>query len=154
RRCESGTPASSTVDATQVAVEVGPDVAHEREDAAVPRSHGLDGLVGQQLAHPDRIDPPSAIVLVADRHLAVAGQPTPVGQLEALAPVHPDRVGADQLQLALDLEAALLAELAPGRVLGELVALDRATGQEPLAAHGAAGPAEQQDLLAPLHVHD
>jgi hypothetical protein len=51
--------------------------------------------------------------------------PAPVGELQAVAAVDPDRVGADQLELALDVEAALLEQLAAGALLGQLAPLDR-----------------------------
>ena len=89
---------------------------------------------------------------MADDDVSV-GHTSSVGQLKTVAAIHPHRICADELELAVDVEAALLEKLAPRRDLRKFAAIDRPAGQEPLPRQGAARPLQHQDLAAALGVH-
>src|SRR4051794_19375220 len=145
---------SGPPDPAQVAVEIRPNPTYEADHAAVTGGDLLDDVVGQQDAHVGRLHPLRSFVLVADPDRAAVADRPPVRELEHVVAVDVHRIAAHQLELAVDLDAGFLLQLAAGGVLGQLVGLDQTPGQEELAGQrGAPRPFQQEDLVPALGIH-
>ena len=59
-------------DSTEVAVQVGPDVADEVSDPLVANGEPVDHVVGEPGSEFDRVDPTGAVMFVADDGIAVS----------------------------------------------------------------------------------
>ena len=137
----------------EVAIEIDGDMAQQRQHVLVTVGEVLEEVLVQQESQHRRVDPVRVVVLAPELHLSRPDR-APIGKLQAVPPVDPHGIGPDQLELALDLEAALLAELARRRLLRQLARLDPPAGHEELVRQRAGRPLEQEDLTVALGVDD
>jgi len=102
-----------------------------------------------------RSHPPGSLMLVADRDLHIVRDTTSVRELQHVHAVHVHRIGTDQLQLSVDLDARLLAQLSACTFFRKFTSFDRSARQEPLPSESRAlGTFQEQDLVVALDVDD
>lgn len=126
---------------------------HESGDALIALRDGLDDVIGQQDAHVYGVYPHLIVVFAAEHDVTISDSAA-VRKLQTVAAVDPDRIGADEFQLSVDAQPALLEQLPLGGILGKLVRVGSTARKKPLARQCPASPLEEQDLIVSLRVDD